>query len=124
MSLARDLQASAWDAECRHDIDTLLRHFLPDATFHASGQPPKRGHDAIREMTEDFYRSFPELEVEILDEWGDGETSAVFEFRAHLKDPDGERFTLQGVILVEIEDGKFSAVRYYEDAPVPVAAVG
>jgi ketosteroid isomerase-like protein len=120
MSFARDLQASAWDAECRHDLDGLLSHLLPDATFHASGQRATQGHDAIRALTEDFYRSFPELEVDILGEWGDGETSAVIEFRAHLKDPDGHRFALQGVNVVEIEDGKFKTVRSYEEAPAPV----
>lgn len=120
MSFARDLQASVWDAECRHDLEGLLSHFHPDATFHASGQPAKRGHDAIRELTEDFYRSFPELEIDILGEWGNGETSAVIEFRAHLRDPDGARFAVQGVNVVEIEDGKFKTVRSYEEAPTPV----
>lgn len=120
MTSARTLQESAWDAECRHDLDALLDHFLPDATFHAYGQPPQHGHDAIRRMTEDFYRSFPELEIDVLREWADGESSAAFEFRARLKDKDGQRFTLDGVILVEIADGKFQTVRYYEEAPVPV----
>jgi ketosteroid isomerase-like protein len=119
MTAARILQESAWDAECRHDIDGLLDHFLPDATFYAYGQPPQRGHDAIRRLTEDFYRSFPELSIDVLGEWTNGESSAAFEFRAHLKDSDGQRFTLQGVLLVEIVDGKFSTVRYYEEAPVP-----
>jgi hypothetical protein len=119
MSFARDLQASAWDAECRHDLDGLLSHFLPDATFHAYGQAPQKGHDAIRKMTTDFYRSFPELSIDILGEWDNGESSAAFEFLAHMKDTEGKRFTLQGVILVEIEDGKFKMVRYYEEAPVP-----
>ncbi len=123
MSLARDLQTSAWDAESRHDIEALLTHFHPDATFQGAGQAPKQGRAAIRELTEEFYRSFPELEVVLLDEWGDGETSAAFEFRAYLTDKEGQRFTLDGVILVEIEDGRFTSVRYYEDAPVaaPVA---
>ena len=118
MSAARALQESAWDAECRHDLEGLLDHFQPDATFYAYGQPPQRGHDAIRRLTEDFYRSFPELAIDVLGEWTNGESSAAFEFRAHLKDPDGQRFTLQGVILVDIEDGKFRTVRYYEEAPV------
>lgn len=121
MSAARDLQASAWDAECRHDLDGLLSHFQPDATFHASGQPLKQGHDAIRELTQDFYRAFPELEVDILGEWGNGETSAVIEFRARLTDPDGNRFALQGVNVVEIEGGKFTSVRSYEEAPAPIS---
>jgi hypothetical protein len=120
MSIAHDLQASAWDAECRRDLDALLTHFHPDATFHPAGAPAQQGHAAIREMTEGFYRSYPELEIDILNEWGNGDSSAIFEFRARLKDNEGNRSTLDGVCLVEIEDGTFTAVRYYEDAPVPI----
>lgn len=120
MTFARDLQASVWDAECRHDMDALLSYFHSDATFHASGKPVMKGHDGIREMTADFFRAFPELEVDILNEWGDGETSAVIEFRARMKDPEGNRFALQGVNVVQIKDGKFKTVRSYEEAPAPV----
>jgi len=120
MSLARDLQASAWDAECRHDIDAVLTHYHPDATFYQPGAPARQGHAAIRELYEDFYRLFPEHEIEILNEWGQGDSSAVFEFRALMKDTEGNRSTLQGVCLVEIEDGTLTSIRYYEDAPVPV----
>lgn len=119
MSLARDLQAAAWDAECRRDIPALLTHFHPDAKFHPAGQLPKHGHTAIRKLTEDFYRSFPELEIDILNEWGNGDSSAIFEFRAHLTDIENNHSTLDGVCLVEIEDGLFTSVRYYEDSPVP-----
>ncbi|GAB7003300.1 hypothetical protein JCM18899A_07710 [Nocardioides sp. AN3] len=120
MSQARDLQTAAWDAECRRDVDTLVTYFHPDATFHPAGQAPQKGHAAIRELTEDFYRSFPELEIDILNEWGDGASSAAFEFRAYLTDTEGGRSTLDGICLVEIADGVFTSVRYYEDAPVPV----
>ncbi len=123
MSIAREIQASVWEAECRRDLDAVLSHFHSDATFHPAGGPAQKGHAAIREMTEEFYSSFPELSIDILNEWGNGDSSAVFEFRAHLKDNAGERFTLEGVCLVEIQDGKFTAVRYYEDAPVPVTGV-
>ncbi|MFS2087727.1 nuclear transport factor 2 family protein [Paenarthrobacter nicotinovorans] len=122
MTTARELQTSVWDAECRRDLEAVLSHFHPDAVFHPAGGPPKKGHDAIREMTKEFYSVYPELSIEILNEWGNGESSAVFEFRVDLKDNDGQAVTLDGVILVEIQDGKFTAVRYYEDAPVPVAA--
>jgi ketosteroid isomerase-like protein len=122
MTLARDLQESAWDAECRRDLDALLGHFHPDATFHPAGGPAQKGHAAIRAMTEEFYRAYPELEIDILGEWGRGESSAVFEFRARLVDTAGARSTLEGVCLVEIEDGAFTAVRYYEDAPVPISS--
>lgn len=119
MSSVRALQESAWDAECRRDLDALLDHFQPDAMFYAYGQPPQQGHAAIRKLTEDFYASFPELEIDVLGGWTDGDSSGAFEFLARLKDADGQRFTLKGVILVEVEDGKFTSVRYYEEAPVP-----
>ena len=122
MSTASELQASAWDAEVRHDFDALLDHFLPNATFHASGSQEKRGHAAIRELTQDFCRRYPGLEVEFLREYGNGETSAAFEFRATITDAQGVRSVLQGVNLVEIENGKFKAVRSYEELPSPISA--
>ena len=122
MSAITELQASAWDAECRHDLDGLLEHFHPDATFHQSDGDSYSGHAAIRGMTEQFYREFPGCEVEILREFGNGETSAAIEFRATLTDPNGNVSVLQGVQLVEVEDGKFKSVRGYEEQPVPSAA--
>lgn len=119
MSLAHDLQVSAWQAECQHDLDALLEHFHEQAVFHPAGGAPQIGHAAIRAMTEEFYRSYPELEIDIVREWGDGEASAAFEFRARLRGVDRERSTLDGICLVEIDDGRFTSVRYYEDAPVP-----
>lgn len=122
MSTVSELQASAWEAECRHDFDALLDHFLPDATFHASGSYEKRGHAEIRALTEDFCSEYPGCEVEILREYGSGETSAAIEFRATLTDTEGKVSVLHGVQLVEVEDGKFKSIRGYEEQPVPVAA--
>lgn len=119
MSRVRDLQVAAWEAECRHDLESLLAYFHPDAVFHPAGGLPQQGHAAIRAMTEEFYRSYPSLGIDVLDEWGDGETAAAFEFRAHLTAVDGARSTLDGICLVRIEGDQFVSVRYYEDAPVP-----
>ena len=122
MTLAHDLQAAAWDAECRRDVDAVLRHFHSEATFRPAGAPARRGHAAIRELTETFYRAYADLQIDILNEWNRGDSSAVFEFRARLVDNDGNHSTLDGVCLVDIEDGAFTAVRYYEDAPVPATS--
>jgi len=123
MSAIRDLQASAWEAECRHDLDGLLDHFLPEATFHQSNSHKvSRGHDAIRELTENFLREYPECKVDILSEYGDGEQRAAIEFRATITDTEGVVSVLQGVQLIEVEDGKFKSIRGYEEAPVPVSA--
>jgi ketosteroid isomerase-like protein len=72
-------------------------------------------------MTEDFLRAYPGCRVEILREYGDGETSAAIEFRATITDVDGQVSVLQGVQLVEVQDGRFTSVRGYEEQPVPVA---
>ena len=122
MSKISELQDSAWKFECAHDLDGLLDHFTADATFHQSDGGVYTGHDEIRAMTERFYAEFPGCETEILREFGDGETAAAIEFKATLTNPAGEVFTLHGVQLVEVEDGKFKSVRGYEEAPVPVAA--
>lgn len=119
MTTVHALQASAWDAECRHDLDTLLGHFAPEAVFHPAGGAPQTGHAAIRAMTEEFYAAYPDLSIEVRREWTD-ETSGAFEFRAHLVDTQGARSTLDGICLVEVAEGRFTSVRYYEDAPVPV----
>ena len=119
MSFISELQASAWAAECGHELDALLEHFTPDATFHQSNGEVYRGHTAIRAMTEDFLREYPECKVEILREYGNGETSAAIEFRATMTDVNGVISVLQGVQLVEVHDGKFTSVRGYEEQPVP-----
>ncbi|MBS1881578.1 MAG: DUF11 domain-containing protein [Actinobacteria bacterium] len=124
MSTITELQASAWEAECGHDLDGLMDHFHPDATFHQSDGDKYSGHDAIRAMTEEFLQAYPVCETEILREFGDGETSAAIEFRATITDTEGNVSVLYGVQLVEVEDGKFKSVRGYEEQPVPVAVNG
>ena len=122
MSTISELQASAWEVECAHDLDGLLGYFTPDATFQQSNGETYRGHDEIRAMTERFYAEFPGCKTEILREFGDGETSAAIEFRATLTDPEGKVSVLYGVQLIEVEDGKFKSVRGYEEQPVAVTA--
>lgn len=117
MSFARKLQKSAWDAECRRDMHALLAHFEPDATFYPAGGPPQRGHAAIEAMTNRFYSAYKDLQIDLLQEWNRGEACAIFEFRAHVTDYEGARSTIDGVCAVEIHEGRFASVRYYEDAP-------
>lgn len=117
----RDLQQSIWDAECRRDMTALLAHFHPEATFHPAGGSLQVGHAAIQAMTEAFYATYAELAIDIVNEWNGDVGAAIFEFRAHLVDNDGARSTLDGVCAVESADGLVTAVRYYEDSPVPAA---
>lgn len=120
MSRVRQIQDSAWDAEVRRDLDELIAHFHTDAVFHPAGGAPQRGHEAIRAMTEEFYAAYPELAIEVRNEWNRGDSAGVFEFRARIADNDGVEFTLDGVCAVEIDGDLITSVRYYEDAPVRV----
>jgi uncharacterized protein (TIGR02246 family) len=122
MSVISELQESVWEAEGGHDLDTMLDLFHSDATFHQSDGDVYRGHAEIRKMTEEFLAEYPGCTVEILSEYGDGASSAAIEFCATVTDTEGKAFTVNGVQLVEVDDGKFRSVRGYEEKPVPVTA--
>ncbi len=119
MSSARDVSESYWEAECRRDLDAIVAHYLPDATFEDSGGV-RKGHAELRETYEGFARDFPLLEVEIVHEYIGGTDTSGFEYDALLTDSSGKRFRIRGVNIVVVRDGKFASVRSYEDAPSPV----
>jgi ketosteroid isomerase-like protein len=117
MSSPREISESCWAAERRGDLDAVMGHFHADATYRAP-DGPRAGLDAIRGMYEYYAKDFPELvSLEILREFPDGDTAAI-EFDAVVTDPEGMRYRVRGVNLVQVRDGKFVSVRSYEDQPV------
>src|ERR1700727_668855 len=117
MATPRTVSESYWDAECRRAIDEVVDHYEPDGTY---GGPDglRRGHAEIRKMYEEHARSYPGVEVEILQEFPRGDSSAL-EFDALLVDTDGKRSRDRGATVGLGRDGRFASVRSYEDAPVP-----
>jgi ketosteroid isomerase-like protein len=110
-----ELSESYRAAECRRDIDGVMAHYHDDGTYE--GPDGRRtGHDAIRAGYEEHVRLYPGLEVEIVQEFPRGDTSAI-EFDAVVTDAAGKRYRVRGVNIVQVRDGKFVSVRSYEDPP-------
>ena len=118
MSAPRLVSESYWAAECRRDIDAVIAHYQPDASYEDAGGR-RVGAIAIRQAYEESARAYPGLEVRIVREFTLDEDRGALEFDAVLIDPAGTRFRVRGVNVVALRDGKFVSVRSYEDAPTP-----
>jgi ketosteroid isomerase-like protein len=112
----REISEAYWAAECRRDVDAVMAHYHPDATYEDAGGL-RRGHAEIRQAYEDSKRAYPGLEVRILREFTFAPDTAGLEYYAVLIDAAGQRFKVRGVNVVTVRDGKFVSVRSYEDPP-------
>lgn len=115
MPSPRELSESYWSAESRRDIDGVMEHYHPDATYEDAGGL-RRGAAEIRAAYEDSASAYPGLEVEIVREFAAGDRAAL-EFDAVLIDAHGGRHRIRGVNVVHVRDGRFVSVRSYEDPP-------
>ena len=109
----RELAQSYWDAEISRDLDAVMAHYHPDASFVAPGCS-LNGHEEIRGFYEDAAVLYPQLEVEIVSEITSGAESS-FEWVAVLITPDGVRYPLRGNNCIRVRDGKFASVHSFFD---------
>ncbi len=116
MRTPREVSESYWAAECRRDIDEVMEHYHPEATYEDGGGR-RRGHAEIRAAYEESARAYPGLEVRIVHEYYGTLDRSAFEFDAVLIDVEGRRFRVRGVNVVAVRDDKFVSIRSYEDAP-------
>jgi len=116
MAAPRDVSESYWAAECRRDIDAVMAHYQPDASYEDSGGR-RVGEAAIRQAYVDSAGAYPGLQVRIVREFIFDDDCGALEFDAVLIDPDGKRFRVRGVNVVTLRDGRFTSVRSYEDPP-------
>jgi ketosteroid isomerase-like protein len=117
ISTPLDVSESYWTAECRRDIDGVISHYHPDATYEGP-DGLRRGHDQIRTGYKQHMSLYPGLEVAIVQDFSRGDYAAI-EFDAVLIDTGGKRYRVRGVNVVQIRGGRFVSVRSYEDPPVP-----
>ena len=126
MRTPREVSESYWAAECRRDIDGVMAHYHPDATYQDAGGP-LHGQAEIRGFYEASAREYSGLEVTILREFpgsadasGEASTEAsALEVYAVLTDHDGRRFEIRGLNVMTVRAGKFTSVRCYEDPLLP-----
>jgi steroid delta-isomerase-like uncharacterized protein len=73
----QDVVRKGIDAINRHDLDTFVTVYAPDAVVYDSMHPePLRGSAAIRKDMEDFFRAFPDLQAKMSNFLHDGERLA------------------------------------------------
>jgi ketosteroid isomerase-like protein len=118
MRTPREVSESYWAAECRRDIDAVMAHYHPDATYQDAGGL-LRGHAGIRQFYEASARDYPGLEVTILREFPGSPDASALEVYAVLTDHAGTRFEIRGLNIMTVRDGRFTSVRCYEDPLTP-----
>jgi ketosteroid isomerase-like protein len=123
MRTPREVSESYWAAECRRDIDAVMTHYQPDATYR-DGAGLLVGHSAIRGFYEGSAKDFPGLEVAILREFTESANSSAFEVHAVLTDHDGRRSVIEGLVAITVRDGKIATIRCYEDPLRPETSGG
>jgi ketosteroid isomerase-like protein len=114
----RSLAESYWAAEARRDVDAVMAHYHPDATYQ-DGDGQRDGQREIRDFYVASAQMYPSLEVDIVREYVAGEGSAM-EFVATLWDQAGRAWVIRGINVFLVSGGRFTSVRSYEDAPAPV----
>ena len=116
MSSAREIAESYWQAECERDTEKVLTHYHLDATFCPPGQTLV-GHEQIRTFYDVSGADFPGLRVIVESEFTVGDRSAI-EWTAVLTSLQGEEFTIKGVNIIKLREGKFEWVHAYFDPTV------
>ena len=118
MRTPREVAASYWATECRREVDGVMAHYQPDATYQ-DGSGLRTGHAEIRQFYAESARDYPGLEVRIVREYVAGRDRSAFEVVAVLIDHAGHRFGIQGLNAMVVRDGKIASLRCYEDPLVP-----
>jgi len=113
-----DLARSYWDSEESRDLDRILTHFRPDASW-VGPTGDFKGTDEFRTFYEGSSAAFPGLSVTIVEVLGDIQRAAV-RWEAALTDPDGRIVSLTGVNLMTWENGLITDLRtFYDQAALP-----
>ncbi len=116
MSTALEIATSYWAAECERDTKKVLTHYHHDATFCPPGQTLV-GHEQIATFYDASAADFPGLHVVIQNHFTVGDQSAI-EWLATLTSTSGEQFSIKGVNIIKLRDGKFEWVHAYFDPTV------
>jgi len=116
MTTPRQIAESYWKAEGERDLEKILSHYHPDATFCPPGQILK-GHTEIGTFYSASGADFPGLEVVITNDFAVDDQAAL-EWTAKLTSAAGEEFTIKGINIIKVRDGKFEWVHAYFDPTV------
>jgi steroid delta-isomerase-like uncharacterized protein len=119
------------------DADAVADLYAMDAVLHDPQQPePVRGREAIRETYVQMFRTFPDIQVKILNRHVQGNLM-MYELRltgtntGPIQTPDGEipaagqRIDLPAAVFADLDaDGRFRETRRYYDVATMMRQLG
>lgn len=117
MSEAERLARAYWDSEESRDLDRILAHFLPDASWFG---PEGRDYHGVAEL-QTFYAesiaTYPAITITVVESLGDLDRCAI-RWHAELTDHAGSRSILDGVNFMTFIDNRIASLAAFFD-PIP-----
>lgn len=99
------------------NLDECERYFTPDATLRIAHYPEIVGWETIHRVMSNGLAnpSVKRLTHEVRSAWDEDDGLAVFEVHATYEMTDGRTLVVPGVVIAEIEDGRFRSQRIAAD---------
>ena len=107
-----DVVLSYWEREGQKDLDGIMDHFHPDATFKAPFSEHLEGTEALREFYHGVISAFADARVEVRRSTEDEDRIAV-EFTLRFEQHDGKKGEAEGCNVFTIDGGKIRDIRSY-----------
>jgi len=116
---------AAWNS---HDPEKLIPIFTPDVTYEdvAFGQV-SHGSDELRKFAASEFESSPDMKLELVSssiQGGHGFLQWVFSGTDKGVFKTGKKFSVRGVSILELRDGKISRSQDYYDVATVMRQVG
>jgi len=98
----------------RHDLDAMVACFAPDYRSEQPFHPELNftGQAGVRKNWSFFFKTIPDIQVEILNEVEEGDTVWA-ELHYHGTQTDGKKYTMRGVALFGIQVDQITWARLY-----------
>jgi hypothetical protein len=98
-------------------LDECDRYFTPDATLQIAHFPRIDGYDAIERVMRNGLANpkVKSLVHDVKNAWEEDDGTLIFEVHATYEMTDGRTLVVPGVVIAEIENGRFKSQRIAAD---------